>query len=130
MATFGTRATAWVIGVAVLLGVAHARVDASETEVPARTPMEAAEELAGGVAERCVFGAPGVQICSWPLEGRLIGERSDGETPFALNLICEVAIEALGGVPDYPLGYDDGAPDEDIWDMSIEVPEQPEAPSK
>ena len=111
MATFMTRATAWVIGVAVLLGIAHVRVEARESDETLQTPLEAVEAFAGGAAERCVFAAPGIQICSWPLEGRLIGQGAVGETPLAMNLICEVAIEALGEAPNcdvHPVGSLEG----------------------
>lgn len=53
-------------------------------------------ELAGGEPDRCVFSAPGLELCSWPLE---VG--SDGWSALAsgaeaegdLNLLCELPLD-------------------------------------
>ena len=98
MGTFLTRATAWVIGVAVLLGIAHARVDAEELQT-ATPSMERARAFAGGSPERCVFSAPGRQLCSWPMEGRLLSLDIADDAPLRLALICELSIDATPETP-------------------------------
>src|SRR5512139_1881311 len=62
----------------------------------ASTTKAQVAELAGGPPARCVFSAPGLELCSWPVATgsdawtALSGaEESDGE----LNLLCELPLD-------------------------------------
>lgn len=67
---------------------------ATESEPGEVRPVAAVSQFAGSAPERCVFASPGLQLCSWLMEGRLIGAQDPGEEALALNLICEVGIDA------------------------------------
>lgn len=66
---------------------------ATESEPVEDRPIAAASQFAGSAPERCVFASPGLKLCSWLIEGRLIGAADPGEEALALNLICEVGID-------------------------------------
>jgi hypothetical protein len=44
----------------------------------------------GDQPERCVFAAPGRELCTWQLSGRLFGPTDDPVVGGGVNLICEL----------------------------------------
>jgi hypothetical protein len=48
--------------------------------------------FAGDQPERCVFAAPGRELCTWQLPGRLFGPSDDPVAGGGVNLICELPI--------------------------------------
>ena len=67
--------------------------EAPEPGSAAVQPVSVVSQFAGSAPTRCVFASRGLQLCSWPLEGRLIGAEDPGDVALALNLICELGIE-------------------------------------
>jgi hypothetical protein len=67
-------------------------VTASEAEAP--EPISVVSQFAGTEPERCVFASAGQKVCSWSLDGRLIGPEAPDAPTLALNLICEVSIDS------------------------------------
>jgi len=90
---------ALAFGVSILAGVVWSvsrdRVDPGDEQSVAA--IREVSAFAGAEPARCVFASPGLQICSWPLAGRLFGTDDPGETTLALNLICELAIDVDDG---------------------------------
>jgi hypothetical protein len=67
-------------------------VTAVEAEAP--EPVSVVSHFAGTEPDRCVFASAGQKVCSWSLDGRLIGPESTDAPTLALNLICEVGIDS------------------------------------
>ncbi len=90
---FGTLSK-WALPalISVLLVVLSATVTAYEPE--GADPRSVVSQFAGSTPERCVFAGEGLQLCSWSLEGRLIGSTTPDALVLALNLICELGIAA------------------------------------
>lgn len=89
-----------LVAVLTLLAVGVTSVRASDSPAAEEIdPLRRVVEFAGGEPERCVFSSPGLQLCSWGFEGKLIGSDDPNDVPLVLNLICELSIEASAQAP-------------------------------
>ena len=89
-------------GVVVMLGVGAGlalvlAAAAPGGEVPEEPPLagltrDLVVSFTGDQPERCVFAAPGRELCTWQLPGRLFGPEDRPASDGGVNLICELPI--------------------------------------
>lgn len=80
-------------GIALVLAAAAPGGEVSLEEPPlAGLTRDLVVAFTGDQPERCVFAAPGRELCTWQLPGRLFGPSEDSVANGGVNLICELPI--------------------------------------
>jgi hypothetical protein len=94
-------ATCAALAAAVSLGCGSGRSPAMDA-LEARTTRAEISEFAGGEAERCVFSAPDLELCSWrlgPEDPAWASQASAAGTDGEVNLVCELPIDGSPRAP-------------------------------
>ncbi len=90
--------TAAELGLALWVGVACGSGDRAGEfgALDARTTKVELAEFAGGEAARCVFSAPGLELCAWSIDpdnDAWVALAGDAETEGDLILLCELPLD-------------------------------------
>ena len=78
-----------------------------DASIEARTTKAEISELAGGDPARCVFSAPGLELCSWRIEAgsEAWTGLASAEGAGDLNLVCELPIDGSPRAADSCLAH-------------------------
>lgn len=82
-----------LLAMGVLIATAGRGEPLPRASTAAGATLATVERLAGGGPERCVYAAPGRELCRWEIEGRLVEPRGAEPAATRLVLVCELPAE-------------------------------------